>query len=530
MAESSTAKPASRIMLAVFGSRILGLVREVVMNSIFGAGREMDAFLAAFRIPNLLRDLFAEGALSTAFVSTFSKKLATEGRASAFRLANLVNSTATTVMAAVVLLGIVGAEGIVGLIGWGVRSDPAKLALTVDLTRIMFPFIMLVSLAAVWMGLLNSLGSFGLPASASTAFNLVSIVAGLALGWWFDPELGPRAIYGFAMGTVLGGGAQWLIQVPKARALGYRVQWAWDLGDPGLREVLRLMAPAVVGGAAVQVNVLVNTSFALTLEEGSVTCLNNAFRLMQLPIGLFGVAIATVTLPSVARSAALADPEAVRAKLREGLRLATFLTLPAATGLVLLALPVVRLIFERGAFTEEDSRATAWALQAYAVGLSAYAAIKVLSPAFYALGLPKVPLRVSLIGIGLNLVLNTVFIFIFGWGPAGLALSTSLVALINFMQLLLALRRPLGGLSAPGFGRALAKIALASGVMAAGVGGLLGVLQAVFPAALEGGFLQRLGGVVVLVGGGAGIYFGAATALRLEETAVLRRLAQRLRG
>jgi len=513
-------------MLAVFGSRILGLVREVVMNSLFGAGREMDAFLAAFRIPNLLRDLFAEGALSTAFVATFSKKLATEGQVAAFRLANLVSSTTMVAMAAIVLLGILGAEGLVGLIGWGAQEDPAKLALTVSLTRIMFPFILLVSMAAVWMGLLNSLGSFGLPASASTAFNVVSIATGLACGWLFDPEFGPRAIHGFAVGTVLGGAAQWLIQVPKARSLGYRPRWAWDLSDPGLREVLRLMAPAVVGGAAVQVNVLVNTSFAFTLEEGAVTCLNNAFRLMQLPIGLFGVAIATVTLPSVARSAALADPEAVRGKLREGLRLSTFLTLPAATGLVLLALPVVRLIFERGAFTLEDSRHTAWALQAYAAGLAAYAAIKVLSPAFYALGLPRVPLRVSLIGIALNLVLNSVFIFVLGWGLAGLALSTSLVALINCAQLVLALRRPLGGLAAPGFHAALGKIALAAGIMAAGVAGA----EAVLRPWLEAGFLARLAGTLALVGAGGGLFFGAALALRLEETAVLLRLARRFSG
>lgn len=520
----STARPAARIMLAVFGSRILGLVREVVMNSIFGAGRELDAFLAAFRIPNLLRDLFAEGALSTAFVSTFSKKLATEGQTAAFRLAHLVNTATLAGMTAIVLLGILSADLLVGLIGWGVRDDPARLALTIDLTRIMFPFILLVALAALWMGLLNSLGSFGLPASASSAFNLVAIAAGLALGWLIDPAFGPRAIYGFAIGTVLGGAAQWLIQVPRARALGYRFTWIWDPRDQGLRQVLRLMTPAIVGGAAVQINVLVNTSFAFTLAEGAVTCLNNAFRLMQLPIGLFGVAIATVTLPSVARSAALADPEAIRAKLREGLRLATFLTLPAATGLLLLAFPVVRLIFERGAFTLEDSQRTAWALQAYAIGLSAYAAIKVLSPAFYALGLPRIPLRVSLIGIALNFILNSTFIFILGWDLGGLALSTSLVALINCFQLILALRRPLGGLTTPAFISALARIALATGLMAAALAAALPFVQSW----MHAGFLPRCTATVLLISGGAAIYFASALLLRLEETDILRRLLHRL--
>lgn len=522
----STARPASRIMLAVFGSRVLGLVREVIMNSIFGASRELDAFLAAFRIPNLLRDLFAEGALSTAFVTTFSKKLARDGHAAAFRLAHLVNTSTLVGMATIVLLGILCADPLVRLIGWGAHQDPELIRLTTDLTRIMFPFILLVSLAAVWMGLLNSLGSFGLPASASSAFNLVSIFSGMALGWWFDPALGPRAIYGFAIGTVIGGAAQWLIQVPRARALGYRYRWAWNPGDPDLRQVLGLMAPAVIGGAAVQINVLVNTSFAFTLPEGAVTCLNNAFRLMQLPIGLFGVAIATVTLPSVARSAALADPEAIRAKLREGLRLATFLTLPAATGLFLLAQPIVHLIYERGAFSPDDTRRTALALQAYAIGLAGYAAIKVLSPAFYALGLPRVSLRVSLIGIGLNFLLNGLFIFFLRWDLQGLALSTSLVALINCAQLFLALKRPLGSIANATFLSGLARMVLSSAVMA----GILLLLMPLLHRGWSDHWLVAAALTAGLIAAGAATYFITAFALRLEETQIVRKIGKRLRG
>lgn len=522
----STARPASRIMLAVMGSRVLGLVREVILNSIFGAGKELDAFLAAFRIPNLLRDLFAEGALSTAFVTTFSKKLTTDGRAAAFRLANLVNTASIAFMAAVVLIGIFGSEWIVGAIGWGLQDDPYKLGLTINLTRILFPFIFFVSLAAVWMGLLNSLGSFGIPASASSAFNLVSIVCGLALGWIIDPTLGPKAIYGFAIGTVIGGLAQWIIQVPKARSLGYRFHWEWDWRDPGLRQVLILMAPAIVGGAAVQVNVLVNTSFALLLEDGSVTWLNNAFRLMQLPIGLFGVAIATVTLPSVSRSAALDDLAAFRTKLAEGLRLATFLTLPASIGLVLLAEPVIGLIYQRGAFTADDTTRTAFALQAYACGLAPYAAIKILSPAFYALGLPRIPLRVSLIGIVLNLVLNSVFIFILHWNIAGLALSTALVALLNFGQLLYALRRPLGSWLDRAFYLAFGKIAFSTLLMTGAVAGFHYLLEPW----LAGGFLVRFLATFGLIAIGGSAYFFAAYNLGLQETAIFGRILKRLKG
>jgi putative peptidoglycan lipid II flippase len=522
---SSTARPASRIMLAVLGSRVLGLVREVILNSIFGAGKELDAFLAAFRIPNLLRDLFAEGALSTAFVTTFSKKLATDGQAAAFRLANLVNSASIAFMALVVLVGIFGSEWIVSVIGWGLRDDPYKLGLTIDLTRILFPFIFFVSLAAVWMGLLNSLGSFGIPASASSAFNLVSIVCGLALGHWIDPSFGPKAIYGFAIGTVIGGLAQWIIQVPKARSLGYRFQWAWDWRDPGLRQVLVLMAPAVVGGAAVQVNVLVNTSFALLLEDGSVTWLNNAFRLMQLPIGLFGVAIATVTLPSVSRSFALEDHQAFRSKLAEGLRLATFLTLPASMGLILLAAPVIGLIYQRGAFTADDTLRTALALQAYACGLAPYAAIKILSPAFYALGLPRVPLRISLVGIVLNLVLNSIFVFVLGWTIGGLALSTALVALVNLAQLLFALRRPLGPWLDRTFFLAMGKITFATLLMTGVVAGFLYLLEPW----MNGGFFLRLLTTLTLIVAGGGTYFFAAFNLGLEETSVFGKILKRLK-
>ncbi|MDX6765353.1 MAG: murein biosynthesis integral membrane protein MurJ [Candidatus Methylacidiphilales bacterium] len=523
---SSTARPASRIMLAVLGSRVLGLVREVILNSIFGAGKELDAFLAAFRIPNLLRDLFAEGALSTAFVTTFSKKLATEGQLAAFRLANLVNTLAIAFMAGIVVLGILGSEGIVSLIGWGLHDDPYKFGLTVDLTRILFPFIFFVSLAAVWMGLLNSLGSFGLPASASTAFNLVSILCGLGLGWWIDPHFGPKAIYGFALGTVLGGVAQWVIQVPKARSLGYHFQWTWDWRDPGLRQVLTLMAPAIVGGAAVQVNVLVNTSFALLLQDGSVTWLNNAFRLMQLPIGLFGVAIATVTLPSVSRSAALEDLSAFRTKLSEGLRLASFLTLPASVGLILLAVPIIGLIYQRGAFTASDTLQTALALQAYAIGLAPYAAIKIVSPAFYALGLPRVPLRVSLVGIVLNLILNSLFVFVLHWGVAGLALSTALVALINLAQLLAAIGKPLGPWIDRSFLFAFAKITAATLVMCGAVAGSAHLLHPW----MDGGWFLRLLTTAALVGVGCTGYFLTAFTLGLQETAVIGKIARRLRG
>lgn len=520
---SATARSASKIMLAVMGSRILGLVREMVLNAIFGAGKELDAFIAAFRIPNLLRDLFAEGALSAAFVTTFSKKLAKENRQAAFSLANLVLSSMVVVIGVVVLLGMAGSPWLVRLIAPGFEAIAGKTALTINLTQILFPFILVVSLAAVYMGLLNSLGSFGLPASASMAFNAVSILSGLAIGYLFDPHLGSRAIYGFAIGAVFGGLVQLLIQVPRAVQFGYHFAWKLDWRDRGLRQVFFLTLPAVMGNAAVQVNVLVNTWFASFLGDGAVTWLNNAFRLMQLPIGMFGVAIATVTLPAVSQSAAAADFDAFRSKVMEGLKLALFLTIPASIGLALLASPIIALIYQRGAFTAYDTSQTALALQAYTVGLASYACLKVVAPVFYALDLPSIPVKISIVGIILNIALNYVFIRVLELGILGLALSTSLVALLNFLQLLIALRLRLGRLGLSHFIPFLFKLALAAVLMATSVYVLTGVLMPHF----SHNTMDRIFFLSLTIGAGIATFLAVASILRMKEVPMMLSILRR---
>lgn len=514
MSQSSTAVSAKKIMIAVMGSRVLGLVREMVLTAIFGAGKELDAFLMAFRIPNLLRDLFAEGALSVSFVTTFSKKMETEGKASAFRLASQVISFVCLVLGIITLLGIFGSEWIVKLIASGFYSIPGKGELTVNLTRILFPFIFFVSLAAVYMGLLNSLGSFGLPASASTAFNAVSIVSGLAVGWFIDPDLGPKAIYGFAIGTVLGGIVQFLIQVPRSIKFGFHYRWMLDWKDSGLRQVLMLTLPSIIAGAAVQVNVLVNSGFASWLGDGAVTWLNSAFRLMQFPIGMFGVAIASVVLPMVSRSAARTDLELFREKIYEGIKLALFLTVPASVGLAVLAGPIIGIIYQRGAFTAEDTAMTAIALQAYTVGLAGYACIKVLAPSFYAIDLPRIPVRISLIGIVLNIILNYVFIFVLKLGVLGLALSTSLVALINVLQLAFALRSRIGAYG--GMWGFFVQIALSSIIMGLAVYGLRIMLE---PRLTQ--FWGNLSLLLITICVGVTVFLIAAWALKMKELHML---------
>jgi len=496
------ARRASVVSIAVLASRVLGVVREQIFAVFFGAGRELDAFITAFRIPNLLRDLFAEGALSAAFVSTFTQYLERGGEAAAWRLASLVINALLIVVGTITLIGIWIAPGVVLAIAPGFAAIPGKVGLTVGLTRIMFPFLPLVALAAVAMGILNTRNVFGVPASAAAFFNVGSIVGGLGAAYWLapayvrgilgavathhaaptDPALAARAITGMAIGTLIGGLLQFVVQVPSLGRVGFRYRPVLHPSDPGLRQVMRLMAPATIGAAAVQVNVFINNNFASYLGNGPVSWLNVAFRFMQLPIGLFGVALGTVTLPLVSRHVARGDRAALRRTLAESLELVGLLCLPAAAGLALFAVPVIGLIYEHGRFTPADTTAAAQALAAYTAGLAGYAGIKVLAPAFYALDDARTPMLVSLVSIGVNYVLNWTFVRRLGFGHVGLALSTSAVALGNFALLYVVLRRRVGPLGSR-LPVALARIALAAAVMAAVAGGLDFVVAAHLPPA-----------------------------------------------
>src|SRR5436190_12245040 len=300
--------------VAILSSRILGLIREQIFAGLFGAGKYLDAFLMAFRLPNLLRDLFAEGALSTAFITTFSKKIATDGDESAWRLANKVATLTAVFMSVITLLGIIFAPQLVELLTWGSWS-PDKTALTILLTRIMRPFMFMVSLAALVMGMLNAKHVFGPPAMASSYFNLGSIIGGVAIGYWIDPNFGPRSLVGLAIGTLIGGAWQLIGQFPSLWHVGYKFHPDFQWRDEGVRTVLTLMGPAVIAASAVQVNVLINSGFAASLGNGPVSWLNIAFRLMQLPLGIFGVAIGTVTLPLASKSAAVGNIDEFRSIL-----------------------------------------------------------------------------------------------------------------------------------------------------------------------------------------------------------------------
>jgi len=499
--------------IAILSSRLLGLIREMVFAALFGAGKYLDAFLMAFRLPNLLRDLFAEGALSTAFITTFSKKIAIEGDQSAWRLANKVATLTAVFMSAITLLGIVFAPQLVDLLTWGSWS-PDKTALTILLTRIMWPFMLLVSLAALVMGMLNAKHVFGPPAMASSYFNLGSIIAGVAIGYWLDPHFGARSLVGLAIGTLIGGAWQLIGQFPSLWHVGYKYHADFHWRDESVRTVLTLMGPAVIAASAVQVNVLINSGFAASLGNGPVSWLNIAFRLMQLPLGIFGVAIGTVTLPLVSKSAAVGNTNEFRAILARGMRLAFLLTIPSAIGLAMFAAPIISVIYQHGRFTPEMTRQTAGALEFYAIGLVSYAVLKVLTPAFYAIGKRNTPMVVSFLAIGANLFLNWLFTFRLGWGHRGLAFSTSLVATINFLLLYALMRRHTRRLETRQTLIGLGKICLAGAPLAL-ICWAANYWWLDAWASLH--FFPKLATLLVTIVFGAIVFFGVAFLLRVGE-------------
>lgn len=446
-------------------SRILGLVREQVLAHFFGATAAMDAYNVAFRIPNLLRDLFAEGAMSSAFVPTFTSYLTTRGKDAAWRVANNVITALVVVTGALVVLGILFAEPLVRLLtDDSYASDAAWLGLTVDLARIMIPSLVFIALAAAVMGMLNSLHHYFVPAFSPAMFNVLTIVCAFTLVPVLG-RIGVEPITAIAIGTLLGGVAQLLLQWPTLRREGFRYRPTLNWRDEGLRRVLLLMGPGSIGMAATQINVLVNTQLATGEGEGAASWLNYAFRLMYLPIGLFGVSIATATLPAVSRQATHQDLAAVRDTISRGMSLMLMLNVPATVGLVVLGVPIVRVIFERGAFTPADTIATAAALQLYAVGLVGYSIVRIASPVFYALGRSRIPVAVSAIAVIVNAIASILLVRAMGY--AGLALGTSLAALFNATALFVLLRRHVGGMNGRRLAGSAARIAVASAVMGA---------------------------------------------------------------
>jgi putative peptidoglycan lipid II flippase len=509
---------------ATMTSRVLGLVRDQLFAALVGANRWSDAFVVAFRIPNLLRDLFAEGALSSAFVPTFADAHAKRGKEAAYQLANALVGAVLLFVGAIVLAGLIGAPVLVGWLAPG--FGPEEAAFATFLTRIMMPFLLLVSLSAVAMGMLNAQMRFTAPALAPALFNVGAIAVGT---WLWATGKGPRAaVVGWSVGTLVGGSMQLAAQWPSLHALGFRLRPRFGSAaraDPGIRRIGRLMGAAVIGLSATQVNILVNTIFA-SHEVGANTWLQMAFRLMQLPLGVFGVAIATVAGAGVAQRVAVGDMDGVRDTLGSAMRLVAFLNVPAAVGLMVLAHPIISLVYEHGRFGAADASATAEALVFYAVGLYGYSAVKVFAPAFYALDEPRIPVIGSIVGMASNVALVLTLYPVMGF--RGIALGTALAATANFAVLATAWKWRHGGLGAAGIYRQLARTLAAAAVM---VGVVLATKWALGPRLPAGGMARQAPLALVPIATGAVAYFLAARAMGVKELGeVASALRRRRRG
>jgi putative peptidoglycan lipid II flippase len=506
-------------------SRVLGVLREAVLAWTFGAGFAMDAFNVAFKIPNLLRDLFAEGAMTAAFVPTFTRTLSTRGPSDAWRLGSLVINALLLVTGALVILGMIFAYPITSTIAPKFAQIPGKLELTTLLTRVMLPFLTTVAIAVAMMGMLNSLHRFFIPALSPATFNVATILCAVALAPFFA-RIGVPPILSIAIGTLLGGLGQIALQWPSLRREGFRYHGIVDFQDPDLREILRLMVPGTLGLAAVQINVLVNTYLATSQQEGAVSWLNYAFRLMYLPIGLFGVSIATAALPDISRQAVAEDLAAIRRIVSSGLRMMLMLNVPATVGLLVLAEPIVSLLLERGRFRPDDTIQTAAALMFYAPGLLGYSAVKIASPTFYSLRDSRTPVIVSMISVAANLGINLALVRVMGF--RGLALGTAIAAMINAGALLWLLSRRLEGLEGGRIAVAFAKITIASAVMGAAAYYTSAWLGDVLPSRDLPWKTVR---VFSAIGVGVVVLAASAKALRIAEfDEALRRVLHRLQA
>lgn len=511
------ARSAGVFGLATIASRVLGLVRDQVLAFYFGAGDANDAFRVASRIPNLVRDLFAEGAMSAAFVPTFTRQLTLQGRERSWQLASSVINALIVVTGVIVVLGVVFAGPLVRLFAAEFSQVPGKIELTIYLTRIVFPFLTLVAVAAVLMGMLNSLGHFFVPALSPAMFNVAVIVMSLTLIPFVESSEGRITVV--ALATLVGGIGQLVIQWPPLRAEGFRYRPVLDIKDEALHRVLLLMGPGTIGMAATQINVFVNTVLATGEGTGAVSWLDFAFRLMYLPIGLFGVSIATAATPAISRMVAEQNFERIRSTLANALGLMMFLNLPATIGLIVLARPIVAMIFEHGEFTAADTMATAAALQLYAIGLVGYSVVRIISPTFYAVGRSRIPVMVSAGSVVVNIALNVTLVRMMGY--RGLALGTSITAIINATVQLLLLRREIHGLHGSRIAASLARIVIASSVMGAVTWGVHTALGGVMPGASLPAQMTRL---LVTIGASLAALAGAAQLLRIQEFAEARDL------
>ncbi len=500
-------------------SRIMGMVRDMVVSRLFGAGLASDAFFAAFQIPNMLRRFFAEGALTSAFVPTFSAALAQRGENEARELANVCFTLLTIVMAAVTLTGIVCSPWIVGVMFPGFREIPGKFELTVLLNRIMFPYIFFISLVALCMGILNTLRHFFTPAISTVFLNLSMIFGALLLRGFFEVP-----ITALAAGVFIGGCVQLLLQLPVLWRMNFPFRFSFAFSNPDLRRIALLMLPATFGVGVYYLNITVSAILASLLPQGSVSYLYYAQRLFEFPQGIFTVSVAQAVLPSMSRQAAEGDLDGMKESLTFGMRLTLFVTIPAMVGLMACSTPIFSLLFMGGAFDYGKAVNSAQALFYYSFGLSFVAMARVLAPAFYALKDTRTPVWTAFVAFLLNVVLSLILMKPLLHG--GLALATTLSALANMLMLLYFLRRKIGTFGLSGIVRSGATSLIASVPM----GLVVFFLCRLQDWSLMGHKLSKtlnLGGAITV---GTVLYLAVARNMKSDEAVELGRLIRRKLG
>jgi putative peptidoglycan lipid II flippase len=511
-------KAAGLIGAATFSSRILGFIRDMVLARLFGATPAADAFFVAYRIPNLLRELFAEGSMSSAFVPVFTEYHTTRTKQAAWELASAVFTTLLTILTAVTVVGILVSPAIVWLLAPGFHENPAKLAMTTWLTRIMFPYLLFISLAALAMGVLNSVRAFAAPALSPVIFNVCIIAAAFLL----SPLLS-EPILGVAIGVVVGGAAQFLMQLPGLRRRGLLFGWRLEPGHPGVKRIGLLLVPSLLGMSVTQVNITVSTILA-SFFAGAPTYLFYGMRLIQFPLGIFGVALATAILPTLSAQAARGSMDELRGTLGFGLRMILFIILPSMLGLILLRGPIVHLFFEHGTFTAADTAATATAVLCYAVGLWAFASVRIIVAAFYSLQDTRTPAFAAIAAVGANILLSILLM-----GPlqhAGLALATALASMLNGAILVAVLSRRLGGIDWRSVGRSAGRsLAAVVPVVLASVW-VAGAAVWTHPGDWTAKTVMLFVGVGLSVTG----YFGVHALMRSEELEVVVNILKRKLG
>lgn len=502
----NVARAAGIVGLATMLSRVFGFIRDMVVAAFFGAGIATDAFFVAFRIPNLLRRLLGEGSLTVAFIPVFTEYLKTKSRESALELASIALTFLSIVLVLVSLAGVLLSPLVVSLMAPGFINNPVQFDLAVFLTRVMFPYIFFISLVALCMGILNSLRHFAAPALSPVVLNIAMIVCTLLFHRYFQ-----EPITALAVGVMLGGVLQLALQWPFMIKMGVRLKPNFNFQHPGMKKIGRLLIPTLVGSGIYQINIFIGTILASVLPKGSVSFLYYADRVVELPLGVFAIAVGTASLPSLSAQVAKGLFEDFKTTISFSLRLILFITIPATVALIALREPIVSVLFQRGAFDAYSTRMTAQALLYYTVGLWAFSVIRVIDSAFFSLQDRRSPLKAAFVSLLVNVGLSILLMFPLKHG--GLALATSAASAINVLMLSYILRRKIGRYLDTKFYSSLGKTFFASAAM----GISIYLVSFVFPWNIEAAFEARVLFLAACIAAGILTFFGTSFLIKSDE-------------